>query len=77
MSDLSLIMIAIACVVLAITIYYQCCACIRDHNDIRRLTLPVFPDIIIEQDGTLNRMPVTDGIRVETITEDLQIIMAD
>tara|TARA_R110002074_G_scaffold17681_7_gene57972 strand:+ start:2684 stop:2917 length:234 start_codon:yes stop_codon:yes gene_type:complete len=77
MGDFSLIMIAIACIVFAITIYYQCCACIRDQRYIREVTSPVFPDITLHQDGNLNRMPLTNGVRVDRISEDLEIIMAD
>tara|TARA_B110000046_G_C12991532_1_gene398046 strand:+ start:730 stop:963 length:234 start_codon:yes stop_codon:yes gene_type:complete len=77
MGDFSLIMIAIACIVFAITIYYQCCACIRDQRYIRGVTSPVFSDITLHQDGNLNRMPVTNGVRVDRISEDLEIIMAD
>lgn len=77
MGDLSLIMIAIACIVFAITIYYQCCACIRDRGYIRQVTSPVFPDITLDQDENLNIIPIVNGIRVDTINEDLEIIMTD
>ena len=77
MGDLDLIMIAIACGVFAITIYYQCCGCIRDHRHIHHLTSPVFPDITLVQDENSNRIPIANGVRIETITEDLEIIMAD
>jgi len=77
MGDLSFILLAIACGVFAITIYYQCCGCIRDYGHIRHLTASVFPDITLVQDENSNRMPVTNGIRVNTLTEDLEIIIAD
>ena len=77
MGDLSLLMIVIACGVFVIVIYFQCCACVRDQRQIRQLTAPVFPDIIIQRDENQNRMPITNGIRVERITEDLEIILAD
>jgi hypothetical protein len=77
MGDLSLIMIGIACGVFAITIYYQCCTCIRDQRNIRHLTSPVFPDITLVQDENLNRIPIATGVIIETLTEDLEIIMAD
>ena len=77
MGDLSFIMIAIACGFFAITIYYQCCACIRDHHHIRHLTAPVFPDITLVQDENSNRIPIATGVRIDTLTEDLEIIIAD
>jgi len=77
MVDLSWIMIAVACGVFSITIYYQCCACIRDQRYIRRVTSPVFPDITLNQDEIFNRIPIANGIRVDTLTEDLEIIIAD
>lgn len=76
MSELSLIMILIACGVFVITIYLQCCTCIRDQRHILHLTAPIFPDIIQRDENPIT-IPVANGIRVDTITEDLEIITAD
>ena len=67
------VMAVIACV---ISTYFQCCACIRDRHHIYRITAPIYPDIVVREEND-NTIPVANGIRVETITEDLEIISAD
>ena len=69
-------MIVMAVFAFSISTYFHCCACIRDRHLIYRLTAPIYPDIIVREEND-NTIPVANGIRVETITEDLQIILPD
>tara|TARA_Y100000992_G_C21100151_1_gene412244 strand:+ start:234 stop:467 length:234 start_codon:yes stop_codon:yes gene_type:complete len=71
------IMIVMAVFACAISTYFQCCGCIRDRHHILHLTAPVFPDITLVQDENSNRIPIATGVRIETLTEDLEIILAD
>tara|TARA_A100001234_G_C12434318_1_gene304108 strand:- start:308 stop:457 length:150 start_codon:yes stop_codon:yes gene_type:complete len=48
----------------------------RDRHHIYRLTAPIYPDII-QRDENQITIPVANGIRVDTITEDLEIITTD
>ena len=68
-----IVMAVIACV---ISTYFQCCACIRDRHHIYQLTAPIHPDITITEEND-NTIPIANGIQVESITEDLEIITAD
>lgn len=70
MSEITVIMIGIGVGCFIITVYYQCKAIIRSRDDIRDLTSP------ISQAPSLP-IPITNGIRVDNITEDLEIITPD
>lgn len=75
MTDVTTILLLIAGAVFAISIYFQCCSCIRDQRLILRLTAPIFPEIQIHENN--NTVPIANGIQVDSITEDLEIIIAD
>ncbi len=76
MEYFTIIMIVMAVFACVISTYFQCCACMRDRHHIYRLTAPIYPDIIVRQEND-NTIPVANGIRVDTLTEDLEIIMAN
>ena len=68
MDESTMIMIGIGLGCFIITVYYQCKAVINQGLMIRNLTEPVYPN---------NAIPVTNGIRVDIITEDFEIITPD
>jgi len=65
--------IIILLVFLFITGIVLCKAFLRDYKYINRLTSPVYPEIIIVN-SIEDNMPITNGILVNDVNEDLHII---
>lgn len=65
--------IIIFLVVLFITGIVLCKAFLKDYKYINRLTSPVYPEIIVVNTIEDN-MPIANGVLVQNINEDLNII---
>ena len=66
-------LILVASVTLLFVCYFHTMRCHRDYDEVIRLTAPtIVPDLSYQ-----NNMPITNGVLVDNINEDLTIITVD
>ena len=79
--DLTAVFIILACIAFVVTIYFNCSACMRDYSQAQQLTSRIWTEADINRamnDMRIReRIPVAEGVKVNNITEDLEIIDPD
>tara|TARA_B100000035_G_scaffold313170_1_gene326244 strand:- start:165 stop:407 length:243 start_codon:yes stop_codon:yes gene_type:complete len=79
--DLTAVFIILGCIVFIITIYFNCSACMRDYRQVQQLTTRVWTEAdimrVMNDMHIRERIPVAEGVKVNNITEDLEIIDPD
>ena len=77
--DLMTVFIILSLFALVITLYFNCSACIRDYREVQQLERV---QVITQEDidNIINQryiMPTAEGVKVESITENLAVINPD
>ena len=79
--DLTAVFIILGSIAFIVTIYFNCSACMRDYSLVQQLTSRVWTEADINRamnDMRIReRIPVAEGVKVNNITEDLEIIDPD
>lgn len=79
--DISGVLVVIACIGWSVTLYFTCSGFLRDYSQAQQLTSRIWTESDINR--AMNDMhiretiPVTEGVKVDNITEDLEIIDPD
>ena len=79
--DLSIVFIVLGCIAFIVTIYFNCSACMRDYRQTQQLTSRVWTEAdirrVMNDIHIRTTIPVAEGVKVNNITEDLEIIDPD
>lgn len=79
--DLTAAFIILGCIAFIVTIYFNCSACMRDYRQTQQLTSRVWTEAdirrVMNDIHIRTTIPVAEGVKVNNITEDLEIIDPD